>query len=93
MWGNATRSLRGDTSLHQFIDLTFIHHSCILTLGSQAHLIPPATMSRPSLHTEVYAAIAPEALAGANRGKVAVVTGAAQGKQEMYWVGQHPLIA
>ncbi|KAH6999408.1 hypothetical protein EDB80DRAFT_883760 [Ilyonectria destructans] len=35
--------------------------------------------SRPALHTDVYDAISPEALAGSSKGKVAVVTGAAQG--------------
>lgn len=37
-------------------------------------------MSRPQLHTSVYPAIAPETLGPANKGKVAVITGAARGK-------------
>ncbi|PNS16811.1 Diacetyl reductase [Sphaceloma murrayae] len=36
-------------------------------------------MVQPKLHTEPYPAIAPQALEGANRGKIAVVTGAARG--------------
>ncbi|KAJ9604231.1 hypothetical protein H2200_011065 [Cladophialophora chaetospira] len=36
-------------------------------------------MSRPQLHTSVYPTIAPETLGHANKGKVAVVTGAARG--------------
>lgn len=40
-------------------------------------------MSRPQLHTSVYAAIAPETLGQANKGKVAVITGAARGKDRM----------
>ncbi|EXJ76398.1 uncharacterized protein A1O5_00906 [Cladophialophora psammophila CBS 110553] len=36
-------------------------------------------MSRPSLNTDPYALIAPETLVGVNRGKTAVVTGAARG--------------
>lgn len=40
-------------------------------------------MSRPQLHTRVYPAIAPEALGQANKGKVAVVTGAARGKNRL----------
>lgn len=40
-------------------------------------------MSRPQLHTSVYPAIAAETLGQANKGKVAVVTGAARGKNRM----------
>ena len=40
-------------------------------------------MSRPQLHTTIYDAIAPETLGQANKGKVAVVTGAARGKNRM----------
>ncbi|CAK7238127.1 hypothetical protein SEUCBS140593_010353 [Sporothrix eucalyptigena] len=36
-------------------------------------------MSQPALHVDVYQTISPEALAGLNNGKVAVVTGAARG--------------
>ena len=34
---------------------------------------------RPSLHTELYDAVRPEGLKDANKGKVAVITGAARG--------------
>lgn len=34
---------------------------------------------RPSLHTELYDDVRPDALKGANKDKVAVVTGAARG--------------
>lgn len=45
-------------------------------------------MSKPSLHTEVYEAIAPEKLKGKNQNKVAVVTGAARGSIFIisYWI-------
>lgn len=42
-------------------------------------------MSRPpQLHTSVYPAIAPETIGQANKDKVAVVTGAARGKNTAY---------
>lgn len=41
-------------------------------------------MSRPQLHTSVYPAIAPETIGHANKGKVAVVTGAARGEFPKY---------